>query len=603
MPRRRRGAGDGAALADCCLQLVAHLGLGTTDRADVRRRSTAGGPAFQFPRGRHDVLLRRDEIVHLAAATATRHGTALRGRELLRCRLDLEEEDVAARLGGALAATDVSRAGVIAHEVARRDVEILEVHGVASTHRRRLAVAAERHHLLGPAADGVNEFERLHAVVVLGTRFERDFLESRRAAIARRSDDADVGRTVVHDSHEVLGVLAIADRIRIGQGDAIRAVTRHGECHLTLPLADHLQRQRPRALAIGRPEFGRLEWLGRTHLHRDGGAGRCIDVARVGLGARLQARERGIHIREVDALDAGTVERLDVVRRRSQPTGPYPVREAAIDRRNLHFVGATWRSRERADSTRTLAFDNELRRGHVEVAGRALDDGGDRQRCALDDAPIARRHPQRECRRRHHEPRGARRAHGSRRGHAGRDQDTGQRAARPQERAPAVIRIDHPCLVESREGIDRVGLHDRPERTALDLRIERTAQRGLQFGALLFDQARHALEGRVRVLPSLHPPAGHADDECDGGAREQERPAPERTQTIDDRPRQQHTGDCASAARDHARPADAPPRTRQAVERLPHRIQDRTHDTTSAARVRRAIRLSITSVNPSSAMP
>ncbi len=102
-------------------------------------------------------------------------------------------------------------------------------------------------------------------------------------------------------------------------------------------------------------------------------------------------------------------------------------------------------------------------------------------------------------------------------------------------------------------------------------------------------------------LCTHHPAA--ADDDGDGGAREQERPAPERTQPIDDRPRQQHTGDGASGARDHARPADAPPGTCQAIERLPHRIQYRTHDTTSAAGVRRAIRLSTTSVIPSSAMP
>src|SRR5581483_9105730 len=106
-----------------------------------------------------DVLLRSDEIVDRPAAARARRVLRLRERELLLVRLHLEEEDVAARLVRPRAAREVAGADVVGDEVARPDVEILQIERVASADRRALLRDVERDDLVAVAAHGVDEVE------------------------------------------------------------------------------------------------------------------------------------------------------------------------------------------------------------------------------------------------------------------------------------------------------------------------------------------------------------------------------------------------------------------------------------------------------------
>ena len=146
----------------------------------------------------------RSSIEPLAAAGHA--ALALRERELLLERLHLEEEDVAARLVRPRAAREVARAHVVGHEVAGLDVEILEEQRVPAVDHRALARDRQRHHLLGLAADRVDELEPVDAVVVLGLRLDVHFFEPRDRAVGGRLQHAHVRRPIFERADEVFGV-------------------------------------------------------------------------------------------------------------------------------------------------------------------------------------------------------------------------------------------------------------------------------------------------------------------------------------------------------------------------------------------------------------
>ena len=199
-----RGGADRIALHDArSAPWIAHLcgrtlgpflqlPLRTADRPHVLGRTARAGAAIQLPRRHDDVLLGGDEIVERSIAASAAARLALCRRELLFERLHLEEEDVAARLGGSPAAGDVAHASVIGHEVAGLHPELLEVQRVSPGDGQRRPLPFKRHRLLTGAADAVHEIERTDAVVVVGARLDGDFLEGGDLPIARQ--DAGCGR-------------------------------------------------------------------------------------------------------------------------------------------------------------------------------------------------------------------------------------------------------------------------------------------------------------------------------------------------------------------------------------------------------------------------
>ena len=124
----------------------------------------------------------------------------------------------------ALAAREVAGADVVADEIARPHVEVLEVQRVPAGHRRRALRNAERHDLLRAAAHRVHEIERRDAEVVLGLGLDVDFLEQRDATIARGLHDMHFRRTILERADEVFGVAAARQTFGVGKRDAIGIV-------------------------------------------------------------------------------------------------------------------------------------------------------------------------------------------------------------------------------------------------------------------------------------------------------------------------------------------------------------------------------------------
>ena len=203
------------------------LGLGASDRPDVLLRLCAFGrprSTIQFPRCDDDLFLRIDEIVDRAAIARAGHRLALRHCEFLLERLDLEEENVAARFARALSASEVARPRVVRHEIAGLNVEILEVQRPSAGDRRGATWDVERRRLLRASADGVDEVEAFDPIVVVGLGFDVDLVEPIHGTIARRLDDVDFGRPIFESANEIFGLARIRQPVAIGERDTIRGV-------------------------------------------------------------------------------------------------------------------------------------------------------------------------------------------------------------------------------------------------------------------------------------------------------------------------------------------------------------------------------------------
>ena len=112
---------------------------------------------------------------------------------------------------GPLAPADVARPGVVGDHVARLHAQILD----RQQFRADLRDVRPRHPTecrrpLGPAGNGVDEIEFRDSVVVVRPRLNRHFLEGRDLLVAVRTQDPDVGRTIVHQPDEVFRLAAAA---------------------------------------------------------------------------------------------------------------------------------------------------------------------------------------------------------------------------------------------------------------------------------------------------------------------------------------------------------------------------------------------------------
>ena len=342
--RRRRGAASLrpppriphrrlAERARRLLDAILQLRLGARHRLDVLLGFGAPGhlrAAIELERRHDDVLLRRDEVVERGAAARAGHCLARGEGELLLERLDLEEEDVAARLVRTRAAREIARAHVVGNEVAGLDVEVLEEERVAALHNRALTRDGQRNGFLGAAADGIHEVEASDAVIVLGLRFDVDFLEPRHRAILRRLEHAHVGRPILEGADEVFRLAVVRHPLAIGERHTVGVVV------------DDLQRRGELGWLVG----GQLDGLAIVErhasarsgpigedVHADVGAGGRVDVAAVLLGARRQTEPGRIRIVDVDARDARRVRDRHVVGRRRHRTR----HDAVLERRRHRF--------------------------------------------------------------------------------------------------------------------------------------------------------------------------------------------------------------------------------------------------------------------------
>ena len=144
-------------------------------------------------------------------------------------------------------------------------------------------------------------------------------------------EDAHVGRPILERADEVFGVAAGCRCPRDRRARRDRSCRRRPSATRTARSA------RPTASAIGLPSpsvicAGRRRPIG-EHVHADIGAGRRVDVAAVGLGARRQPQAGRIGVVDVDARDARRMRDGDVVGRRRHRAGDDAVLERGVDRR------------------------------------------------------------------------------------------------------------------------------------------------------------------------------------------------------------------------------------------------------------------------------
>ena len=186
---------------------------------------------------------------------AAGHRLALRERELLLERLDLEEEDVAARLGRPLAAADVARAGVVGDEVAGLTPSSSSEIGVPAVDGERRAVAARSGTTrLACRRAPIHQLEPVDAVVVVGARLDVDFLE-------RRDLPSPAGRTM-----RTSGGRSSSTRMKYSVSPALDSPSRSARATRYDPSA--LDRQRRRWPPRRRPR----ERHARRRRHRQGAA-------------------------------------------------------------------------------------------------------------------------------------------------------------------------------------------------------------------------------------------------------------------------------------------------------------------------------------------
>ena len=118
--------------------------------------------------------------------------------------------------------------------------------------------------------------------------------------------------------------------VAIGEREAVRVVA--GDVQRRRQLGRRVRRQRDRLAAAERHLAGRGRTIG-EHLHADVGAGRRVDVAAVGFGARRQPQAGGIGVVDVDARHARRHRDGDLVGRRRHRAGDDAVLERRADRR------------------------------------------------------------------------------------------------------------------------------------------------------------------------------------------------------------------------------------------------------------------------------
>ena len=423
----------------------------------------------------------------------------------------------------------------------------------------------ERHHLFAAPLHRVDELERADAVIVVGARLDHHLFELGHLAIAGRTHDADVGRPIVEHADEVLRPLRARQPVDVLEADAVGAVLRDGQ-------AGH---ERGRLLALG-PERQRRAAFERdraaTHrlvgvdADRHVGAGRAEDVAAVLLVARRHLRERREGVLEIDARDAGGVDRGHLVLGRRQRPGDDAVAEIGLHLRPVGDVAgalAAHRLRHRVGGG-----DDQRRHVGGGAVGQAVEPRGDPQRRAAGDAHVPGRDHDRELRRRDVE---ARRLHGAPRRRPGKRQRDGQhdggRRGPPQRPAHRVARDDalRFDLAQPRLG----GAHQQAVERARRLRrqpLRRGHDDVVELAVLLLGETRQlAIAGRPaqRRLQTDH--GGHRghdghDEEAD------EREAGRRRRGVDGPRGAGDEGDRRRLPRRDTQPGQRLPAPPQAVQ-------------------------------------
>ncbi len=397
-----RGSAATARRPAAGLQLVAGLlggalldrPLGGRQRLDVGGRpGAAGAPpaAVELPGGDDDLLLRGGQILDALRLRAGSHGLALRRHELVVEGLHFQEVDVAARFRRRLAAADIARAHVIGHEIAGRDLEVLEVDHVPAVGGEPEARAGERHDDLGLAGFLQHQVEAADAEVVVGAGLDQHFFERCDLAIAGRPDHAHVGRTVEQRADEVLGVVGGFDAVVLDQHHAVGAIGQHREparCDAARDAQGH-------ARAVGQDDRAGLHRPVGGHGQADVGALGRVDVAAVFFPAWVEFECRRVGVVEIDALHLGGMHDGDGVVARAKPAGAHPVGERGRYLGHRDGKGAAFASGHRQRLRVGAVAGHELGR---ERGGAAEDACDDRHRAAGAHPYVAGIHPDLEAR-------------------------------------------------------------------------------------------------------------------------------------------------------------------------------------------------------------
>ena len=281
--------GVGAGHCRCHLGgLVLQSLLRLRDRLDVRRglraRATAARPGVELPRRRHDVFLLGDQLLEAGLRLPLCAGLPFRCHELLLVGLDLEKENVAARFRGSPAATHIRRARVIRDDVTRLDVEIFQEHRMRP-HHHRLALSADGEDFLFSARRLDHQLQRSHAVVVVGARLDRHFLERRNFLIAGRPQDADVGRPIGQHPDEIFSVAVVRQAVHVIERDPVRPVLRDDEVgHQHLVVSRQCN-----GVAVRQSQLSACHRLVGRDRELDPGARGRINIAAIRVGVGLQA--------------------------------------------------------------------------------------------------------------------------------------------------------------------------------------------------------------------------------------------------------------------------------------------------------------------------
>ena len=343
---RIHGAEPRLQLAHEIVDLLAQLRLREVDEDDVLAELVRLGLRFVA----HDVERRRDDFALLprqlpdgllsAAAATAAHRLRLRRLVVLAERPDLHEVDVARGGLGAPGRVGVGGLGVVRHEVARLQPELLEIDRVARAHFGERLRSAEQRHRLGRRAVGrVEQLQLLDAVVVVRARLEEELLDRAGLRVAPRLAEADRRHLVVDDVDRVLRRRVDLFGVRTGQLDVVEALLLDRES--AGQRAVGLRRQRQRAAVLQQnPSAGRLHR--RRDVHEHVGAADRRDVAAAFDRARLQARVRREVVFEIELLDCRQVDdlerelrrqdavRLDVVLRRFLEVEQHPLERSAL---------------------------------------------------------------------------------------------------------------------------------------------------------------------------------------------------------------------------------------------------------------------------------
>ena len=186
--RRVRVSESSPACRDHLFGASPYLCLRVRDCFRIVCGLAGGGSSLQIPCRGDDFFLRRDKTLELRCRRTATHRLARGGNELFAEWFDFEEKDVAAGLAWTLAATDVDGPSVIGNHITRLHPQILDGEQIAADLRDvGPGDGSEWNGSFRASGDRIHQLEPCHPIVIVGSRFDRDFFAETRRMISALS--------------------------------------------------------------------------------------------------------------------------------------------------------------------------------------------------------------------------------------------------------------------------------------------------------------------------------------------------------------------------------------------------------------------------------